>query len=154
MNGSDLTTDEIVTAGEPLPVIRSAAPLPQRKVRIVWKDGKSEVIDLTPALVSRRIYIPLRNDEVLFRTLRVNEDGNAIEWADGSELSALWIERLAPAHFDNAEFRASMEHLNLSLDGMAAALQISRRLVADYRKDKPIPRHIALATKYLVERAQ
>jgi hypothetical protein len=34
---------------------------------------------------------------------------------------------------------------------MAAALEISRRLVADYRKDKPIPRHIALATRYLIE---
>ncbi|GAC1045900.1 hypothetical protein [Rhizobium sp. No.120] len=31
------------------------------------------------------------------------------------------------------------------------ALDISRRLVADYRKDKPIPRHIAFATRYLVD---
>ena len=33
----------------------------------------------------------------------------------------------------------------------ALALDISRRLVADYRKDKPIPRHIAFATRYLVD---
>ncbi|MFB9952628.1 hypothetical protein ACFFP0_27600 [Rhizobium puerariae] len=39
----------------------------------------------------------------------------------------------------------------MSLEGMASALEISRRLVADYRKDKPIPRHVALATRYLVE---
>jgi len=39
----------------------------------------------------------------------------------------------------------------MSLDGMAIALDISRRQVASYRKDKPIPRHIALAARYLVE---
>jgi len=44
-----------------------------------------------------------------------------------------------------------MDELGNSLDGMAAALQISRRLVADYRKDKPIPRHIAFATRYMLE---
>ena len=36
---------------------------------------------------------------------------------------------------------------------LASTLEISRRLVADYRKAKPIPRHIALATRYLVEHA-
>jgi hypothetical protein len=44
-----------------------------------------------------------------------------------------------------------MDELTLSLDGMAAQLGIARRLVADYRKDKPIPKSIALAVRYLVE---
>lgn len=46
----------------------------------------------------------------------------------------------------------AMDKLHLTLDGMAARLGIARRLVADYRKDKPIPKHIALATKYLLSR--
>ena len=45
-----------------------------------------------------------------------------------------------------------MDRLHLTLDGMAARLGVARRLVADYRKDKPIPKHIALATRYLLER--
>lgn len=151
MNGSASTDDELVRVGQPLPVISSARPLDGRKVEIVWKDGASEIVDLAPALMGRRIYLPLRTDDALFRTLRVNEDGNAIEWANGTELSALWIERLAPASLDNADFRAAMDELHLSLDGMAAALGVSRRLIAGYRKDKPVPRHIALATRYLVE---
>jgi hypothetical protein len=97
------------------------------------------------------IFLALRTDDALFHTLKVNEYGNAIEWDDGAELTAIWIRRMVPADFDNGEFRAAMETLGLSLDGMAAALEISRRQIASYRKDKPIPRHIALATKYLVE---
>jgi hypothetical protein len=31
-------------------------------------------------------------------------------------------------------------------------LGVSRRLIADYRKNKPIPRLVALATRYLLER--
>lgn len=76
---------------------------------------------------------------------------NALEWADGSELSAVWIEELALGSLDNAEFRAAMERMNMSLDGMAGYLGIARRLVASYRKDKHIPRHVALATRYLLQ---
>ena len=94
MNGSASMKNEKVAVGESLPVIRSAAPLDGRKVEIEWRDGGHEIVDLRPALMSRRIYIPLRTDDLLFRTVRVGEDGNAIEWVDGSELSALWIERL------------------------------------------------------------
>ena len=53
--------------------------------------------------------------------MRDNEDGNALEWDGGIELTA--------------------------------ALEISRRQVAEYRDTKHIPNHIALATRYLAERA-
>jgi hypothetical protein len=125
--------------------------LDERKILVTWRTGESQIIDTMPALASRRIFIALRTDDALFRTLKVNEDGNAIEWNDGAELSAIWLERLAPANFNNEEFRWAMDELGMSLDGMAAALEISRRQIADFRKDKPIPRHIALATRYLVE---
>jgi len=36
------------------------------------------------------------------------------------------------------------------LDGMAARLGVARRLIADYRKDKPIPKVVALATRQLL----
>ena len=38
---------------------------------------------------------------------------------------------------------------NLSLDAAAGQLGISRRLVAYYAKNRPVPRYIALACKYL-----
>jgi hypothetical protein len=97
--------------------------------------------------------MPLREDDDLFQTLRVNEDGNAIEWDGGLELSAEWLERLPAIGMENDEFRKAMKVLGLSLDGMAAQLEVSRRLVASYRGAKPIPAHVALAVRYLVERA-
>ena len=142
---------DIIAVGDPLPRIASARPLDGRKVAVTWRAGGTRVVDLAPALASRRIYIPLREDDALFSTLRVSEYGDAIEWDGGLDFSAVWLDRLPSVEFDNAAFRKAMDELDMSLDGMAAQLEISRRLVADYRKDKPIPRHIALATRYLVE---
>jgi hypothetical protein len=125
-----------------------------RTVSVTWLDGETKMVDLAPALASRRVYIPLRDDDTLFRTLRVSEFGDAIEWDGGLDFSAVWLESLPALGFSNAQFRAAMSTLGLSLDGMAAALEISRRLVAEYRKDKPVPRHIALATQYLLIRSE
>jgi hypothetical protein len=122
-----------------------------RSVAVTWASGDEQVIDISAALASRRIFMRLRTDDALFATLRVNEDGNAIEWDDGAELSAIWLERLAPSTLRNQEFREAMDILGFSLDGMAARLHLSRRLIADYRKDKPIPETVSLAVRYLVE---
>jgi hypothetical protein len=135
----------------PLPRIERASALEGRKVLVVWRSGVEQEIDVSAALASRRIFLRLRGDDELFKTLRVNEDGNAIEWADGAELSAIWLERLAPSSVKNDEFRSAMDELGFTLDGMAARLGLSRRLIADYRKDKPIPETVGLAVRYLVE---
>ncbi len=145
------STDEFVTAGRPLPRIASVDILERSKVRVVWRDGGSVIVNLAPVLKSHRHFIPLRDDSDLFRTLRPAEDGTAIEWDGGIELSAEWIERLPPAGMENAEFRQLMERLGLSLEGMAEQLEISRRQVASYRAGLPIPAHVALAVRHLAE---
>jgi hypothetical protein len=146
-----MTDDATVEDDEaPLPRIESAAVAEGRKVAVVWRTGHQQTIDVWPALVSRRVFIRLRTDDLLFGTVRVNEDGNALVWDDGAELSAVWLERLAPSAIENQEFRDAMADLGLSLDGMAARLGMSRRLVADYRKDKPIPEVVGLAVRQLV----
>lgn len=144
-------SDDIVRAGTSLPEITSAKVLSGRVIEVTWRDGGNKVVDLRPALASRRIYMPLREDDELFNTLKISEYGDAVEWSNGLDFSAVWLSQLPPASFGNAEFRDAMDRLELSLDGMAAALEISRRQIADFRKDKPIPRHIALATRYLLE---
>ncbi len=138
--------------GEVLPRIAAAQPLDGRNVHITWQDGTSQVVDISPALASRRVFLRLRTDAPLFRTLRVNEFGNAIEWEDGAELTAIWIERLAPTSLKNDEFREAMDRLGFSLDGMASRLGLSRRLIASYRKDKPIPETVGLAVRYLIDK--
>jgi len=139
------------SSDEALPRLEHVRPLDGRRVLVVWKGGKQQTVDVSPALLSKRVFIRLRTDDELFRQMRVNEYGNAVEWPDGAELSAIWIERLAPASIDNDDFREAMEELGLSLEGMAARLGVSRRLVADYRKDKPIPELVGLAVLQLMD---
>src|SRR5690606_27590377 len=103
-------------------------------------------------IMSHRHFVALRNDPVGFARFTVRERGDSLVWATGQELTAEWIEDLAPASLDNSEFRQAMDELHFSLDGMAARLGIARRLVAEYRKDKPMPPAIAMATRYLIER--
>lgn len=143
---------ELVGTGIPLPRIVSVRPLDGRVLRIGWKSGESQDVDVEPALLSHRAYVRLRTDDDLFRSAHLDEFGDAVVWNDGSELAATWIHELsAPSDLTNDEFRQAMDGLQLSLDGMATRLGVARRLIADYRKDRPIPRSIALATRYLVE---
>jgi hypothetical protein len=143
--------EDVLEVGKPISRIESASPSVGRVVSIVWDDGTSSDVDLMPALASHKGFVRLRVDDDLFRTVMVGEYGGYLVWADGSELSSAWIEELADASLDNAQFREAMDRLDMSLDGMAARLGIARRLIADYRKNKPIPKHIALATRYLLE---
>jgi hypothetical protein len=152
MNSTVHDDDEIISVGKALPRIARAEPLDRRRVRVWWRGGDSPVtVDVEPALLARRIFAPLRADDELFRSFKVSEYGDCLEWADNIELSAVWIERLAEATLENGEFRHAMEEMEMSLDSMAAYLGVSRRLIASYRKDKPIPKAVALATRYLLE---
>lgn len=105
-----------------LPRIQSVTALDGRQVTVVWRDGSRKIVDLAPALNSRRVYIPLRDDDELFRTLRVSEYGDAIEWDGGLDFSATWIDRLPAADFGNADIRDAMSRLGLTLDGTAQGI--------------------------------
>jgi hypothetical protein len=52
----------------------------------------------------------------------------------------------------NEQFRNAMSDLQLSLKGMAATLGVGRRMIAYYRKDMPVPRHVSMATRLLLHR--
>ncbi len=152
MNLTTSGDDEMITVGRPLPRIDRAEPLNDRVVRVWWQGGEGPVdVDVGPALVSRRVFAPLRTDEALFRSLQVSQYGDCLEWVGEIELSAVWVERLAEAALNNAQFRDAMDEMEMSLDSMAAYLGLSRRLIANYRKDKPIPKTVALATRHLLE---
>lgn len=143
--------DDYISVGKPIPRIRAAVRGSGRRVAVEWDDGSKSIVDLTPALASHKGFVRLRTDDALFSTLAVGEYGGFLHWADGSELSSAWIEELRDASLDNAQFRDAMDQLHMSLDGMAARLGVARRLIADYRKDKPIPKAVALATRYLLD---
>src|SRR5262245_22121987 len=98
MGGGDVSPeDAVITGTRPLPRLAGAAPLTGRRVLLTWEGGERKTVDLAPLLESRRIYTPLRNDDAMFRALRVSEHRDAIEWDGGLDLSALWLERLTAA---------------------------------------------------------
>jgi DNA-binding transcriptional regulator YiaG len=152
---NSMGSNEMVGTGVPLPRIEKVSFIAGRRLHVVWTSGETHDVDVTPALLSHRSFVALRSDDALFATAARDEYGDAVVWADGSELSATWLYELAePASLSNDEFRSAMDSLHMSLDGMAVRLGIARRLVADYRKDRPIPRTVALATRHLMERTR
>ena len=88
--------DDIIKVGERLPRIMSAKPLTGRTIEIMWEGGIVKIVDLKPALASRRLYIPLRDDDALFNTLSVSEYGDAIEWATDSTFPQSGLISLRP----------------------------------------------------------
>ncbi|WP_062114087.1 transcriptional regulator [Aureimonas sp. AU40] len=154
--------EDRITVGRPIPSIIQASfpvdhPYGDRVVFIMWdRDGKieSECIDLAPAIWNHRHFLPLRKDDTLFCQGLVAHYGGALAWPGDIELSAEWIDRLPRTIMDNAEFRAAMDKLGMTLDGMAETLGIGRRTIAHLRKDMPIPHAVALATRFLVQNAE
>jgi hypothetical protein len=87
----------MVGKGLPLPRIAQARIVSGRTIEVSWKDGRSSVVDLTPALSRRKSFKSILVDEALFATLQVDDFGDAVIWADGAALAAVWIEELVVA---------------------------------------------------------
>ena len=86
--------------------------------------------------------------------MRLGEHGTDIVWTDDIDMAADTIWRLAQEQtgdtLSSDAFRRWRERQAYTLDTAAAALGISRRMVAYYEQGKkPIPRVVALATRAL-----
>jgi hypothetical protein len=86
--------DEVVSVGEPLPRLTAVQVLEDRRVRVTWESGRSDEVDLAPALGSRKVFAAPRDDDGIFASARVSEFGDCITWGGDAELSAVWIEQL------------------------------------------------------------
>lgn len=142
-------TDEIDT-GVSLARIAQVAVVGTGRLRLRWADGPriglDEVVDLTPVIGSYRVYRPLRTDAARFATLRLVDDGHALAW-DGveAEMSAELVARCAEEGMSPGDFAAFLKRNRLTQDAAAALLGRSRRQIATYLKEGPIPRVVALA---------
>nr|WP_250807881.1 hypothetical protein [Neorhizobium tomejilense] len=90
-----MTATDILTAEMSLPRIASCRSLPEFGVEILWRDGGTDIVDVSPALRSRPVFAAVLASQDIFRNCAVSEYGDSVEWEDGSELSAVWIARLA-----------------------------------------------------------
>jgi DNA-binding transcriptional regulator YiaG len=136
---------------------RIAAVTADRKpltLRVRWDNGDESRVDVSSPIGTFRIYAPLRNSPDSFRAVRVGDHGTDIVWKDDIDMSADTLWRLAQeqagATLSSDEFKRWRERQAYTLDTAAAALGISRRMVAYYEEGKkPIPRVVALATRAL-----
>jgi hypothetical protein len=127
-------------------------------LRIRWNKGDESRVDVSGLIETFRVYEPLRRSPDLFRQARVGEHGTDIVWSDEIDMAADTLWRLAQEQagitLSPDAFKHWRERHAFTLDTAAAALGISRRMVAYYEQGKkPIPRVVALATRGLEEHA-
>ena len=121
-------------------------------LRIRWDKGDESRVDVSGLIETFRVYEPLRRSPDLFRQARVGEHGTDIVWSDEIDMAADTLWRLAREQagvtLSPDAFKHWRERHAYTLDNAAAALGISRRMVAYYEQGKkPIPRVVALATR-------
>ncbi len=123
-------------------------------LRVQWLHGGENLIDVSSVINAFRAFAPLRDAPERFKAVRVGDQGTDVVWTDEIDLANDTLWRLAQeqsgATMTSAAFQAWRERHAYTLDSAAAALGISRRMVAYYDQGaKPSPRVVALATRAL-----
>lgn len=132
-------------------LVASVVPLDGRKVRILWRSGLDDIVDLRPLLVRHR-RSPVASSELMFRTVRPGREGRSIVWDDGSEIGLSWLQDLALTRMTNREFREALATLEWTVEEASAHLGVSRRSVAAYRLSQEVPRAIAMSVRFMILR--
>ena len=121
---------------------------------IRWEKSGESRVDVSGLIKTFRVYEPLRRSPELFRSVRVGDYGTDICWSDEIDMAADTLWRLAQEQsgltMTSDAFKQWRERKAYTLDTAAAALGLSRRMVAYYEEGtRPIPRVVALATHAL-----
>src|SRR5262249_44989663 len=130
-------------------------PLANLMVEVTWSEGprasRTEKVDLAPLINSMKFYRPLRDDEALFQTVHIVDDGEVLAWGenDAIDMAATSVVRLAEDMMTANDFRAFLRFVNYTQNTAAAQLGYSRRQIGYYLKGDPIPRVCVLACQTL-----
>jgi len=65
--------------------VKAVTPLEKRKVMLEFTDGVRKELDLEPYLRGP-IFEPMRNDEKVFRAVRVDSQLGTIVWENGADI--------------------------------------------------------------------
>ncbi|HEX7344420.1 MAG TPA: DUF2442 domain-containing protein [bacterium] len=73
------------------PLIKSVTPLPDKRLRVEFRNGDIRIYDCRP-LLDRSVFAPLK-EEAFFRNVHVDSAGYGIIWNDQVDLSEaeLWL---------------------------------------------------------------
>ena len=142
---------DMVNTGMEMPRIEGVEPGEDRHVVVTWVEGarlgRKEAVDLSPLIETHRFYRPLRNNDALFQSVHLIDDGSAIAWGDDDSLdmAATSVERLAEEAMTADEFNEFLKRNKLTHRAAAAALGRSRRQIEYYLTTGLIPRTVVLA---------
>ena len=104
-------------------------------LRITWRDGQVDAIDMAGVIAAFGPFAPLK-DEAAFRSVRVADWGSGVEWDNGLDFSSDSLERLAEEQrgMDGAEFKAWLESMGLSIQETADLFGVAPSTIKEYRK--------------------
>ena len=145
-----MSATRIQDTGVRLPRISEIRVLSDFHLWIVWAEGsrtgRTDSVDLAPAINTYKLYRPLRNNEELFQTARLVDHGNVVEWSDGTiNMSAELIEDIANEAMTPQDFATFLRRNGLTREAAAALLGYSPRQIGNFVSNGPIPRVVALA---------
>jgi Protein of unknown function (DUF2442) len=130
------------------PLIRAVRALDSRTLEIVWSTDETLSVDVSRLLTRFKMYAPLKKAK-LFARATVDDWGHSVTWPGNIDMGADALYELArtqAGEWGPEAFNAWMERNELSLNGAADALDMTRRMIAHYRTgSRPIPRVVALA---------
>ena len=131
-----------------MPLVKSVRIVGPLCLEIDWDTKETLTADISAIISRNQAFVPL-NDTEFFGRVTIEEWGHGLDWPGGLDLGAdrlydLCREQaglLSPAGFDDW-----MRRNGLSLSSAAAALGMTRRMIAHYRHgSRPIPRTVHLA---------
>jgi hypothetical protein len=141
---------ETVRVGNPIPRIAAVEAGNALTVAVTWENGRRDIIDLAPLILTKTWFKALRRDRALFGRVEVEEYGTGIRWNDTLDMAGYTLERLAQVQqvMSPEEFNDWKDRHHLTLDALPAVLGISRRQAAAYASgEKPIDRAVKLACR-------
>jgi Protein of unknown function (DUF2442) len=130
--------------------IRRVKALGAMRLALDYADGQKFEVDIEPIVKRFKVLKPML-DAKIFKTASVVSGGFAVRWAcdDNLELAAdnLRARAIEQSGQYSHEFLWNWMHKHeFTLDTAAAALGLSRRMIAYYRSgEKPLPTTVALA---------
>lgn len=139
------------------PLIKSVRAIDSSTLEIDWSTGETLTVDVSRLLKRYKLYAPLK-DTKRFARATADDWGHAVTWPGDIDMSADTLYELSreqAGEWGPEAFNDWMERNELSLNGAADALDMTRRMIAHYRTgSRPIPRVVALACEGWENRRQ
>ena len=131
---------------EELRKLRSVAAVRGRPyvLRIVWRDGRTDTVDMTGVVHRLKAFTPLR-DPGRFRKVRVITEGLGIGWDNDLDYAARSLRILAEEQrrLTGADLVAFEKNAGLTTAETAEILDVAPRTIVSYRRSRRLPRAIA-----------